>query len=156
MTTNPVRDLLLTTGRTTIYAARKPFLTSTIEDKGRIAVKVPQVTLGGLLSRYPASVVKCDIEFGEYELPELTCLPDFVKVLALEVHVRYDLVFSRKTQTDAELREHRQRAADLMASIESQGFRLLKRREKKAKDRPIQDVTGLDPYSKSVDAIWTR
>lgn len=144
------------TGRTTIWVSPKPYLTSTIEDKGRIPVKVPQVTLGGLLGHYHPSVVKVDVEFGEYDMAELTALPDYVRVLAMEVHVRYDQVFEHRKQTDEELGVQRQRAADLIAAIEAQGFREIRRKDKKAKAGPITDDTGLHPLTKSVDAIWAR
>lgn len=144
-------------GRTTFYfRPGKPYLGSTMNDAGRIAVQVPTVTLGGLLKQFHPSVVKCDIEFGEYELPELRALPAFVRAVALEVHIRYDLVFAHRRQTDDELREQRVLAAGLLKSIEAQGFRSLYRREKRAKDRPIEDDTGLHPLAKSVDAIWAR
>ena len=146
-----------TRGRTTIHVQpRKPYLSSLIEDKGRMPVSVTMVTLGGLLEQFHPSVIKCDIEFGEYDLPELHALPDFVRVLAMEIHVRYDLVFKHKSQTEDELRAQRQKAADMIASIEAQGFRQIKRKDKRAKEGPITDDTGLAPLLKSIDAIWTR
>lgn len=134
----------------------RPHLTSTISDAGRHAVVVPMVTLGALLEQYRPAIVKCDIEFGEYDLPELGYLPDFVRVLTMEVHIRYDLVFANRTQTEDELRAQRQKAADLIASVEAQGFRRLRWSEKAAKTGPIKDETGLKPLTKSVDAIWSR
>lgn len=134
----------------------KPYLSSLLEDKGRHSIMVPVVPLGALFAQYAPSVVKVDIEFGEYDLPELHYLPDFVRSLALEVHVRYDLVFKHKTQTDAELRDRRQQAADLIAAIEAQGFTRASWKVKRAKDRPIEDDTGLAPLTKSIDAVWTR
>jgi FkbM family methyltransferase len=142
-------------GQTMIYVSRiKPYLTSLFPDAGRVAVRVPVFPLGGLLTRYQPSVVKCDIEFGEYDLD--WTLPDFVRVVALEVHIRYDLVFSERRQTDAELRKQRRAAVLLMDTLVDQGFQLIRRSEKLAKDRPIEDRTGLDPLAKSVDAIWSR
>lgn len=145
------------TGRTTIWIRPgKPYLGSTLSDSGRMAVKVPQVTLGGLLSQFAPTIVKCDIEFGEYDLPELARLPGRVRCLALELHVRYDLVFATRRQTDDELRAQRCRAADLISAIEAQGFRLLQRKDKLGKTGEVEDDTGLPPRLKSIDAIWVR
>jgi FkbM family methyltransferase len=146
-----------TVGRVPFYLRRgKPYLGSTIEDKGRRPVMVPAVTLTGLLKQYRANVIKCDIEFGEYDVPELYALPETIRAIALEVHVRYDLVFDHRRQTDDELRARRREAAFLIDAIGRQGFELLSSRDKRAKDRPIEDDTGLHPLTKSVDAIWAR
>jgi FkbM family methyltransferase len=142
-------------GETKVYVSRtKPYLSSLFPDAGRVAVRVPVYPLAGLLKKYQPTVVKCDIEFGEYQLD--WTLPDFVRVVALEVHIRYDLVFSERRQTDAELREQRRTAALLMDRIADQGFSLIQRKDKIAKDRPIEDDTGLGPLVKSVDAILAR
>jgi FkbM family methyltransferase len=132
----------------------KPYLGSSISDRGRRTIRVPVVAFSDLLTRYQPHVVKCDIEFGEYQLD--WTLPNFVHSVALEVHIRYDLVFSTRRQTDAQLREQRVAAAGLFHTLENQGFSLLSSRIKMAKDRPIEDETGLDPLAKSVDAIWSR
>lgn len=147
-----------TIGRTTVHVRKdKPYLTSTISDTDRKAVPgVPTLTLSGLLAKFHPTVVKCDIEFGEYDLPELRALPAFVRVLALEVHIRYDLVFANLRQTDEELRAKRSDAAELIAAIEGQGFGRVAWKEKQAKAGPIEDDTGLKPLTKSVDAIWER
>jgi len=142
-------------GQTQIYVSRtKPYLTSLLPDAGRMAVRVPVFPLQGLLTRYHPSVVKCDIEFGEYDLD--WTLPDFVRVVALEVHIRYDLVFEAKRQTDAGLRKQRRAAAALLDSVTVQGFQFIRAKAKLAKDRPIEDETGLNPLAKSIDAIWSR
>lgn len=144
-------------GRLTFFPSReRPYLSSHLSDVRRKAVKVPCVTLGALLATYRPDVVKCDIEFGEYDLPELHALPECVLSLAIELHVRYDLVFAERRQTDDELLAQRQKAADLVASFARQGFGLVKWKEKLAKDRPVEDRTGLHPLVKSVDGIWTR
>lgn len=145
------------TGRMAIYVRPgKPYLTSTTGDTDRRKAMVPSVTLGGLLTQYRPTIVKCDIEFGEYDLPELRALPAHVRVLALEVHIRYDLVFTNRRQTDDELRAQRRAAADLIAAIEAQGFGVIKRKDKLGKGGAIEDDTGLHPLAKSVDAIWAR
>jgi FkbM family methyltransferase len=138
-------------GRTTFWLRPdKPYLSSRMRDDGRVPLKVPMVTLGGLLAHYKPSVVKCDIEFGEYDLPELRDLPKFVRALALEVHVRHDLVLKNGTGNQ------REDAASLIAAIEAQGFRQVWRRDKQAKAGPVKDETGLGPLVRSVDAIWER
>lgn len=138
-------------GRTTFWLRPdKPYLSARMREDGRVPLKVPMVTLGALLAEYHPSVIKCDIEFGEYDLPELHDLPDFVRTLALEVHVRHDLVLKDGTG------HQREDAAGLIASIESQGFREVWRKDKRATTGPVTDDTGLHPLVKSVDAIWTR
>ncbi len=138
-------------GRTTFWLRPdKPYLSARMRDDGRVPLKVPMVTLTALLAEYKPSVIKCDIEFGEYDIPELYDLPDYVRVLSLEVHVRHDLVF--KTGHG----HQRQDAASLLAGIEGQGFREVWRRDKLAKDGAVTDDTGLNPLLKSVDAIWSR
>lgn len=144
-------------GKMTIWIRPdKPYLSSKLRDDGRIPVKVPAVTLGGLLARYRPSIIKCDIEFGEYDLPELHDLPDFVRVLALEVHIRHDLVLAHGKQTKEELKVQRKEAAALIASIEGQGFKTVWRKDKQAQTGSVEDDTGLGPLVKSVDAIWSR
>lgn len=138
-------------GRTTFWLRPdKPYLSARMRDDGRVPLKVPMVTLGALLAEYHPSVIKCDIEFGEYDLPELLALPDFVRVLSLEVHVRHDLVLKNGTGNQ------RADAAALIAAIEGQGFREVWRKDKLATSGAVKDDTGLDPLVKSVDAIWSR
>lgn len=144
-------------GKTTVWVRPdKPYLSSKMRDDGRFPVTVPSITLGALLERYRPTIVKCDIEFGEYDLPELHYLPAFVKVLALEVHIRHDLVLAHGTQTKAELKDQRREAAALIASIEDQGFKSVWRKDKKAQTGAVEDDSGFGPLVKSVDAIWSR
>jgi FkbM family methyltransferase len=144
-------------GRTTIWIRPdKPYLSSKLRDDGRVPVKVPSITLGGLLAQYRPSIIKCDIEFGEYDLPELHALPDFVKVLALELHVRHDLVLAHGNQTKEQLKVQRRETAALIASIEGQGFKSVWRKDKQAQTGAVEDDSGLGPLVKSVDAIWSR
>jgi FkbM family methyltransferase len=143
-------------GRLRFYpSARQPYLSSALPAKGRHPVMVPVVTLGSLLAQYRPTIVKCDIEFGEYELPELLALPDHVRVLAMELHVRHDIVTGQR-QDDAALGAQRRQTARVLASLEAQGFAITKRKDKKAKDGPFHDETGLGPLVKSIDAIWVR
>ena len=145
------------TGRMTIWMRPdKPYLSSKLRDDGRVPVKVPSLTLGGLLARYHPTIVKCDIEFGEYDLPELHELPDYVRVLALEVHVRHDIVLAHGKQTKEEIKVQRKEAAALIASIEGQGFKTIWRKDKNAQTGPVDDDSGFGPLVKSVDAIWSR
>lgn len=143
-------------GRMTFYPAPKqPYLSSKLPAKGRRGVQVPVVAFGDLLKHYRPTIVKCDIEFGEWDLPELYALPDHVRVVAMELHIRHDLV-TGTLQSDADLTAQRQTAVDLMASLEAQGFRVIRRKDKQAKAGPMQDDTGLAPLVKSIDAIWAR
>lgn len=126
-------------------------------DEGRKSTQVPMLAFRDLLLLYKPTIVKCDIEFGEYDLPELRALPSHVRTLALEVHVRYDLVFAHLEQTPDELRDRRAQAAGLIRAIEAQGFREVTRSTKSARGgSSIEDDTGLGPRVKSIDAIWTR
>src|SRR5258705_455731 len=59
--------------------------------KGRFAeaeVEVKTVTLTELLQECKPTFLKCDAEYGEYNMPELKQLPAFVKALAIELHLR--------------------------------------------------------------------
>jgi FkbM family methyltransferase len=147
-------------GQTTFHVrGDRPYLGSVIGDKGRDAVVVPMVALSGLLQQHRPTIVKCDIEFGEYDLPELRSLPDQVKVLAMEVHIRYAGIFANRTQAPADLTERRALAASLIASVEAQGFREVRRKDKQARETepeaPPDDI-GLPTRTKAVDAIWAR
>lgn len=145
-----------TRGKMTFYPApRQPYLSSKLPAKGRRAVTVPVVAFGELLKHYRPTVVKCDIEFGEWDLTELWSLPAHVRVVALELHIREDLV-TGNLQSDDELRAQRRQAADLIASLEAQGFRCVKRKDKQAKAGKVTDDTGLGPLVKSIDAVWSR
>lgn len=138
--------------------ADRPFLNTTFGyEPGRTVLIVPVVTLGALLEEYRPTVIKCDVEFGEYGMPELHELPDHVRVLAMEVHVRADLVLHQVSPTLPELLEQRAAASALVGSIEAQGFRVIARKEKQAVKPPeAHDATGLLPMTKSIDATWVR
>lgn len=143
-------------GRMTFYPSPdRPYLSSALPAKGRRGLQVPVVTLGGLLAQYRPTIIKCDIEFGEYDLPELRALPDHVRVLAMELHIRKDLVVDAR-QSDDELLDQRAQAVEIMQALAFQGFTIAKRKDKQAKAGAIEDKTGLGPLVKSIDAIWTR
>lgn len=143
-------------GKMTFYpSAAQPYLSSKLPAKGRRGVQVPVVAFGDLLKHYRPTIVKCDIEFGEWDLPELYALPEHVRVLAMELHIRHDLV-TGTVQPDADLTAQRQKAVEMMASFAAQGFRVVKRKDKQAKGGPTKDDTGLGPLVKSIDAIWAR
>lgn len=142
-------------GRITLYSAGS-HLSTTLPGKGRTKMSVPVVALSSLLSTVRPTILKCDIEFGEYSLPELRSLPERVRVLALEVHVRLDLVYSKVRESETQVRERRATAASLITAIEAQGFRRLGWSQKQARDGAVEDETGLHPLCKSVDAVWSR
>lgn len=148
-------------GRVRFYVRPdRSFLGSVIPDEGRQQITVPVLPLGGLLREYRPTILKCDIEFGEYDLPELHLLPDHVRVLAMEVHIRYSGVFEHRVQTPEELKDRREAAAHLLAAIEAQGFREVRRKDKQAKPgslpKALEDDVALHPMTKAVDAVWTR
>lgn len=147
-------------GRMPFYTrADRAYVGSLLPDPDRKKVLVPVVAFAGLLAHYRPTIVKCDIEFGEYELAEFRFLPDHVRVVAMEVHIRYVGIFTGRTMDADELRERREAAADLMAGMESQGFRELWRKDKQAKvgePRAAEDRSGLGPMTKCVCVTWVR
>lgn len=147
-------------GRSLFYTRRdRGYVGSILADPTRRKLSVPMVPLSGLLERYRPTIVKSDIEFSEYELPELRCLPAYVRVLAMEVHIRFIGIFTGRRMDADELRDRRVAAAELIASIESQGFREHWRKDKQAKvgePRAEDDGTGLGPMTKCVCATWVR
>jgi FkbM family methyltransferase len=146
-------------GRADFYTrADRGYVGSLLPDKGRKRMAVAMVPLAGLLKQYRPAILKCDIEFGEYQLPELRSLPDFVRVIAMEVHVRFIGIFNRGMDP-AELRERREAAGDLIAAIEAQGFVEHWRKDKQAKEgEPAAepDRSGLGPMTKCVCVTWVR
>jgi FkbM family methyltransferase len=149
------------------YPGRMPFYTrpdrgyvgSILADPDRRKLTVPVVPFSGLLKTYRPTVLKCDIEFSEYELPELLFLPDHVRVIAMEVHIRFIGIFTGRKMDADELRERREAATDLIAAIEAQGFREHWRKDKQAKvgePRAEDDGTGLGPMTKCVCVTWVR
>ena len=152
-------------GRVPFYVRTdRSYVGSTISDANRKRVVVPAVGFADLLARYRPTVVKCDIEFSEYDLPELRALPEQVRVLTMEVHIRYVGVFTDRKLDAAGLRERREAAADLIAAIEAQGFREHWRKDKRVTPKqaaggegPAEpDGTGLAPLTKCVCATWVR
>jgi FkbM family methyltransferase len=147
-------------GETQFYTrSDRSYLGSRVADPSRDAVTVPMVAFAGLLAAYQPTIVKCDIEFGEYDLPELRKLPDQVRVLAMEVHIRYAGIFATMRQTNDELTARRKMAADLIAAVEAQGFREVRRKDKQAKDGEMPgepDGIALPLMTKAVDAVWVR
>lgn len=86
---------------------------SVVPKRGYSVIDVPAVSLESVLDTYRPTVIKCDIEGGEYGLPwELLESPRYahVRVLVIEVH----------TQKPEWRTQH---APALMALIEVIGFR---------------------------------
>lgn len=143
-------------GKMAFYPSPKqPYLSSKLPAKGRRGVTVPVVAFGDLLKHYRPTIVKCDIEFGEWDLPELWALPEHVRTIALELHIRQDMVTGIEQAEDV-VRAQRRQAAELMASFTSQGFAVLRRKDKHSKAGAVTDDTGLPPLVRSIDAIWVR
>ncbi len=147
-------------GRTAFYTrSDRPWVGSVIEDPDRAKAIVPTVPFDGLLKRFRPSIVKVDIEFSEYRLASLRALPDFVKTVAIEITIRYAGIFTGIRMTPAELRASRERAADLMACFEAQGFREHWRKDKRAKAGEIMaepDDTGFEPMTKCACVTYVR
>jgi len=145
-------------GSATLYAhAAKPHLSSTLSNEvGRNAIEVPVVALGALLTRYRPTVVKCDIEFDEYGLTRIEKLSPTVRVLAIEIHVRYDLVFDTVRQSGAELTARRVAALEMVAAVEAQGFKRVAYHVKEYPAQRANDNSGLPPDTASIEGIWER
>lgn len=152
-------------GRTTFYTrSDRGFVGSTLADPTRRRIDVPVVPLSGLLTEYRPTIVKSDIEFSEYDLPELRALPDHVRTVAMEVHIRFVGIFVGRTMDADELRERRLAAADLIASFEAQGFREHWRKDKQVTAKQAtggqvaaeDDESGLGPMTKCVCVTWVR
>lgn len=148
------------TGRTEFYTrADRGFVGSILADPDRVKLTVPMVSLEGLLKQYHPTIVKADIEFAEYGLPALRALPAFVRVVTMEVHVRFIGIFTGRTMGAVELRQRRETAAQFIADIEAQGFREIYRKDKQAKpgEPPAKpDKSGLEPMTKAIVATWAR
>lgn len=128
-------------------------------DPSRKRLQVAVLPFSGLLAQYRPDLLKVDIEFAEYGLPELRALPDYVRTLAMEVHIRFIGIFTGVEQTPLELTERRRAAADLIASFQAQGFTEHWRQDKQAKPgepAALPDDTGLGAMTKCVCATWVR
>jgi FkbM family methyltransferase len=154
-----------TAGRTAFYTRPdRSFVGSTMRDAKRRRHDVQVVPFAGLLEEYRPSIVKSDIEFSEYDLPELRALPDFVRVVTMEVHIRFVGIFTGRTQDAADLTARRADAADLLAAFEAQGFVTHWRRDKQVTTKqaaggqvPAEpDDTGLGLMTKCICVTWTR
>jgi FkbM family methyltransferase len=97
--------------------------------RGRVEVPVSVVSLENLLTRFSPGVIKCDIEYGEYALPELFHLPVYVHTVAIEIHgVMY---YSIDSNPKTELENSKMHA--LYDSFIQQGFSPTWKKEKKAR-----------------------
>lgn len=147
-------------GRMAFYTrADRGYVGSILADPTRRRITVPVIPFSGLLAKYRPTIIKSDIEFSEYTLPELRCLPDHVRVVAMEVHIRFIGIFLGRKMDADELRERREAAADLMGSFEAQGFREHWRKDKQAKPgepAAAEDESGLGPMTKCVCVTYVR
>lgn len=147
-------------GRMPFYVrADRAYVGSIVADDTRQRVVVPAVPLAGLLRRYRPAILKVDIEFSEYVLPELRALPEDVRTVAIELTIRYAGIFTGLRMGPEELRARRLEAADLMASFLAQGFREHWRKDKQAKPgEPAaeEDASGLGPMVKCVCVTYVR
>lgn len=86
---------------------------ATTKYRGRDSITVPAVNFIDQVLEYCPSILKIDIEGGEYEFKELLDLPTFVKKIFIEIHL------NRKEWRGG-------LANQLVESFEKQGFRWLK------------------------------
>jgi len=145
-------------GTTMLYTrASKPHLSTTESNEpGREAIEVSVIALGDLLRRYRPTILKCDIEFGEYALTRLGKLSPTIRAVAIEIHIRYDLVFDSASQSDTALRIKRREALTLVDTIEAQGFTRVAYRTKEYPGPRVTDDTGLPPDTASIEGVWVR
>lgn len=150
-----------TAGRMPFYTRPdRGFVGSIIDDAGRKRTVVPVVAFADLLEKWHPTVVKADIEFSEYGLPELRALPDYVRIVAMEVHIRYIGIFTGRQMDAADLRARRAAASDLIAAIDAQGFVQTWRKDKQA--RPEQGIAAepdgspLGEMTKCACITWVR
>ena len=99
--------------------------------RGREALKVPAVHLEELFEQYKPTIIKCDIEHGEYELPALLNLPKHVRGLFMELHGKIQI------GTPDRLLPYNQKMLDLEQAILDQGFRTVFREAKEAWNHPF-------------------
>ncbi|MFJ8232909.1 FkbM family methyltransferase [Streptomyces sp. NPDC094448] len=93
------------------HNGRNHGLHSLVAHPRRRCMVVPAVPLAEVLDEYRPTLLKIDIEGGEYELlPDLRQLPSQVRAVAIELHL----------WQDGWRREH---GPDLVAAIRAQGFR---------------------------------
>lgn len=148
------------TGRMPFFTrSDRGFVGSILADPDRRRINVPVVPFAGLLSMYRPTIVKSDIEFSEYELPEMRALPDHVRTVAMEVHIRFIGIFTGRRMDADELRARREAAASLMSGFEAQGFREHWRKDKQAKvgePEAAEDGTGLGAMTKCVCVTYVR
>jgi FkbM family methyltransferase len=151
-------------GHTLFYTrSDRGFVGSVLADPDRKRVTVPVVPLSGLLAKYRPTIVKADIEFAEYGLPELRALPAFVRVLTMEVHIRFVGIFTGRTMDADELRQRRETATAFIEAVEASGFGRVSFHEKQVTPKQTKvegpaapDGSWLGPMTKAVIATWAR
>lgn len=97
---------------TTLYVNAGADLSShrVVETRGREGLPVATYVLDDLLATYQPTILKVDIEGGEYELADrIAALPEHVRWFALELHVH--------------LRNWRELAPVMIDSVRAQGFK---------------------------------
>lgn len=89
-----------------------PSIHSTVKYRGRKSIKVAAANFHRVLYHFEPSLLKIDIEGGEYDFwGDLTALPSFVKRIAIEIHLN---------RTNWRLQ-----GPELVKSFEDQGFHWL-------------------------------
>ena len=110
-----------------LYLGMDPALHTVLPIQGRKTISVPTVAFPSLLERNP-SVIKCDIEGGEYLL-DWSKLPTSVRGVGFEFHLHSPILEPQMNRIDGQLR--------------SQGFAVAEKRK-------------VDPLRKVAFGIYTR
>jgi methyltransferase FkbM-like protein len=93
-----------------INSGRNKGMHSVVPQRGRRAIVVRTRTLPELIAQYQPTLIKMDIEGGEYDLiAALGALPVPVRGIALEMHLAYECWRSRE-------------APKIVHQLEAQGF----------------------------------
>lgn len=99
--------------------------------RGREPLQVKAWHLEELLEKYQPTIIKCDIEHGEYELPALLDLPKSVRGLFMELHGKL------QTGHPHEILPYNQKMLDFEQAILDQGFKTVFREAKEAWNHPF-------------------
>ena len=108
-----------------------PAMGRTQHVRGRKPVEVKAVSLEDLLEEHQPTIIKCDIEHGEYELPAMKNLPKRVRGLFMELHGKIQI------GTPNELLPYNKMMLDFEQSLLDQGFEPVMRHVKVALNHPF-------------------
>lgn len=83
--------ITMNTGRTTLYTNQGPNKAchSLVTKRGYGSIDVDGIGLESVINRHQPTIIKCDIEGGEYTLPwEVLAAREYVRVVVMELHTQ--------------------------------------------------------------------